>query len=95
MLQQPARLLMPDQLWLLYSKVVPSTGKRTAESGRLRREVVRLQRELAAISAQDEFTKWAKMRRQLDKAQAEHDKQGKLVLLFTLLLRVTLADLYV
>lgn len=41
---------------------------------RLRREVVRLQRELNGISAQDDFAKWAKLRRQLDKAVAEHDK---------------------
>jgi len=40
----------------------------------LRAEVVRLKRELAAVSAQDEFSRWAKIRRQHDKAVEEHDK---------------------
>lgn len=46
------------------------------EQIRLRREVVRLKREMSAVSAQDEFSKWAKIRRQHDKALAEHDKKG-------------------
>ena len=32
---------------------------------------------MAAISAQDEFTRWAKLRRQHDKALAEHDQKGE------------------
>jgi predicted aconitase with swiveling domain len=47
------------------------------EQARLRREVVRLKREMKAISAQDEFSKWAKVRRQHDKALEEHDRKGK------------------
>ncbi|KIX02368.1 uncharacterized protein Z518_08309 [Rhinocladiella mackenziei CBS 650.93] len=47
------------------------------EQSRLRREVVRLKREMNAVSAQDEFSKWAKIRRQHDKALDEHDKKGK------------------
>lgn len=46
------------------------------EQLRLRREVVRLKREMNAVSAQDEFSKWAKLRRQHDKALEEHDKKG-------------------
>jgi hypothetical protein len=38
--------------------------------------VVRLKREMAAISAQDDFARWAKLRRQHDKALEEHDKKG-------------------
>ena len=36
---------------------------------------MRLKRELAATSAQDQFAKWAKLQRQYDKALAEHDKK--------------------
>ena len=43
---------------------------------RLRNDVVRLKREMAAISAQDDFARWAKLRRQHDKALEEHDKKG-------------------
>lgn len=46
------------------------------EQTRLRKEVVRLKREMNAISAQDDFARWAKIRRQHDKALEEHDKKG-------------------
>jgi hypothetical protein len=46
------------------------------EQTRLRREVVRLKREMNAISAQDDFAKWAKLRREHDKAMEEHDRKG-------------------
>jgi hypothetical protein len=46
---------------------------------RLRSDVVRLKREMAAISAQDDFARWAKLRRQHDKALEEHDKKGVLI----------------
>lgn len=35
-----------------------------------------MKRELAAISAQDDFARWANLRRQHDKALEEHDKRG-------------------
>lgn len=44
----------------------------------MRREVGRLKREMNAVSAQDEFSKWAKIRREHDKMLAEHDKKGML-----------------
>jgi len=46
------------------------------EQIKLRREVVRLKREMNAISAQDDFAKWAKIRREHDKVLEAHDKQG-------------------
>lgn len=42
----------------------------------LKKEVVRLKREMAAISAQDNFAQWAKVRRQHDKALSEYEKIG-------------------
>lgn len=44
----------------------------------LRKEVVRLNREMTNTSAQDDFAKWAKIRRQHDKKKAEYDENGTL-----------------
>jgi len=38
-----------------------------------------LKKELASISAQDEFSRWAKVRRQHDKAVAEYEKKCMLL----------------
>jgi hypothetical protein len=43
----------------------------------LRKEVVKLNREMTNTSAQDDFAKWAKLRRQHDKKKAEYDQNGK------------------
>jgi hypothetical protein len=43
----------------------------------LRKEVVKLHREMTNTSAQDDFAKWAKLRRQHDKKKAEYDQNGK------------------
>lgn len=42
----------------------------------LRKEVVKLHREMTNTSAQDDFAKWAKLRRQHDKKKAEYEKNG-------------------
>ena len=65
------------QLWQLWSRTPFGASKDFQDQIRLRRDVVRMKRELAAISAQDDFAKWAKLRRQHDKAMEEHDKKGK------------------
>lgn len=38
---------------------------------------MRLKREMNAVSAQDDFARWAKLRRQHDKALAEYEKSGE------------------
>lgn len=43
----------------------------------LRKEVVKLHREMTNTSAQDDFAKWAKLRRQHDKKKAEYEQNGK------------------
>jgi hypothetical protein len=63
-------------LWILYSKLPRPTAKNAREASRLRKDVVQLKRELNATSAQDEFSKWAKLRRAHDKAVAEYEKSG-------------------
>ena len=37
---------------------------------------MRLHREMTNTSAQDDFAKWAKLRRQHDKKKAEYDQTG-------------------
>lgn len=61
----------------MFSRLPTPASKNAAEVRRLRAEVVRLKKEMAGVSAQDEFSKWAKLRRQHDKALAEHDKKGE------------------
>ncbi|KAK6383788.1 GET complex subunit get1 [Exophiala oligosperma] len=68
-----------DLLWQIYCRLPLRSSRDIQEQIRLRREVVRLKREMNAVSAQDEFSKWAKIRRQHDKAMAEHDKKGAFV----------------
>ena len=65
------------QAWLLYTKLPTAHSAEASSISELRREVVRLNRELTATSAQDEFAKWAKLRRQHDKAKAEYDSQSR------------------
>jgi len=68
-----------DLLWRIYSYLPLQSSKDAQEQIHLRREVVRLKREMNAVSAQDEFSKWAKLRRQHDKAMEEYDKKAAAV----------------
>lgn len=66
-----------DTLWRLYTLVFSTTSNPdTQDLSKQKREVLRLQRELNATSAQDEFAKWAKLRRQHDKAKEKYEAQG-------------------
>jgi hypothetical protein len=47
----------------------------------LRKEVVKLHREMTNTSAQDDFAKWAKLRRQHDKKKAEYEQNGMIIIL--------------
>ena len=62
------------QLWTFYSKIPSSHSKAMRSQIELKREVVRLKREMNSTSSQDEFAKWAKLRRQHDKALAQYDE---------------------
>jgi tail-anchored protein insertion receptor len=68
------------QLWILYSKLPTPTSKAAREQIRLKREVVRLKRELNGVSAQDDFARWAKLRRQHDKVMGDFEKTGMEIL---------------
>jgi len=60
----------------------------------LRKEVVKLNREMTNTSAQDDFAKWAKLRRQHDKKKAEYDQNGETKLRMPGLRRTLLTRLY-
>lgn len=64
------------QLWTLYNKLPTSTRDSVLESNKLRAQALLLKRELMATSSQDEFAKWAKLRRQHDKVVAQYDEKG-------------------
>jgi hypothetical protein len=51
-------------------------AKQAGENRKLRNEVVRLQREMVGVSAQDNFAKWARLRRDHDKAKDKYEKAG-------------------
>ncbi|KAI5784702.1 CHD5-like protein-domain-containing protein [Geopyxis carbonaria] len=59
-------------LWNIYSRITGSAA--VAKHAALRREVLELRKTLVGTSSQDEFAKWAKVRRTLDKKQAELEK---------------------
>lgn len=64
-----------DVAWTLFTKLPTEQSKQGKELASLRGEAVRLNREMKATSAQDEFAKWAKLRRQHDKAKEKYDQQ--------------------
>ncbi|KAG5982104.1 hypothetical protein E4U55_002282 [Claviceps digitariae] len=67
-----------DLIWTLINYLPISTSKAAAEQRRLQTEYLKVRRDLNATSSQDEFAKWAKLRRQHDKLleQLEAAKKG-------------------
>ncbi|KAF4546376.1 CHD5-like protein [Lasiodiplodia theobromae] len=63
-----------ELLWILYNKLPTPTSTAAREQAKLKREVLRLKKEMNAVSAQDDFAKWAKLRRAHDKAFADFQK---------------------
>ncbi|KAF3908693.1 hypothetical protein AA313_de0208927 [Arthrobotrys entomopaga] len=65
-------LKLSPLFWKLYLKLAPSQ-----DVDKLRKqqaEVLRIRKEMATTSSQDEFAKWAKLRREHDKRVAELEK---------------------
>ncbi|TGZ77845.1 protein get1 [Ascodesmis nigricans] len=58
-------------LWSLYTRLPTPLHNLVQKNAVLRREVFQLRTQLSGISAQDDFAKWAKIRRVLDKKNAE------------------------
>ncbi|KZT61775.1 hypothetical protein CALCODRAFT_522579 [Calocera cornea HHB12733] len=64
--------LLEDWAFALYSRLLISGPARQQRA--LKRDVFREKQELARTSAQDEFAKWARLRRRVDKGLADLDK---------------------
>lgn len=57
-------------------KLPTSTSKNAREQNRLKREALQLKREMNNTSSQDEFAKWAKLRRRHDKTMEEYEEMS-------------------
>ncbi|OKL58966.1 Protein get1 [Talaromyces atroroseus] len=64
-------------LWLLYLRSPFPISKDARKNSELKRDVVQLKREMNATSSQDEFAKWAKLRRRHDKAMDEYEAMNR------------------
>jgi hypothetical protein len=64
------------QLWDAINLLPTSTSKAFVEERALQREYLRIRRDLNATSSQDEFAKWAKLRRQHDKLVEQLEKKS-------------------
>lgn len=68
------------QLWSLYNFLPISPSRADVASQKaLQREVVASRAQLRATSSQDEFARWAKLRRTLDKKVADLEKLSMLL----------------
>lgn len=88
-----AKLTGVLQLWSLYN-ILPISPSRAdvASQKALQREVVTSRAQLRATSSQDEFAKWAKLRRMLDKKIADLEKLSMAPSGFSIYLRGSLAN---
>ena len=72
-----------DQYWQVYAvhqRIFNSTA--VARQRQLKSEILSTRAELLKTSAQDQFAKWAKLRRSIDKGLAELEKLSCVVPLF-------------
>jgi len=61
-------------LYNLYTSIVLSSSKEAAEQRQLKATLLKIRKELNATSSQDEFAKWAKLKRQHDKLLEQLEK---------------------
>jgi tail-anchored protein insertion receptor len=64
----------PRQLWNLYTSLTAPTA--TAEQRDLKARFMKVRTEMNGTSSQDEFARWAKLRRQHDKLLEELEKSS-------------------
>ncbi|KAH7085148.1 CHD5-like protein-domain-containing protein [Paraphoma chrysanthemicola] len=63
-----------ELLWILYNKLPTPTSGSAQKAQKLKKEIVQLKRELGNTSPQDNFSRWAKLDRQHNKAMADFQK---------------------
>ncbi|VDB96410.1 Bgt-2440 [Blumeria graminis f. sp. tritici] len=61
-------------LWSIWSRLLGLSSNSVAEHDELKLQFLQLRRQLNATSSQDEFAKWAKLRRQHDKLSEKLEK---------------------
>ncbi|KAI2631918.1 CHD5-like protein-domain-containing protein [Hypoxylon sp. NC1633] len=61
-------------LWNLYLTLPTQTSKQAEDKATLQKEYLTIRRDLNATSSQDQFAKWAKLRRQHDKLLEQLEK---------------------
>ncbi|KAH7040477.1 CHD5-like protein-domain-containing protein [Microdochium trichocladiopsis] len=61
-------------LWSIYTSLPTQTSKQAAETKKVQKEYLAVRKELNATSSQDQFAKWAKLRRQHDKLLEQLEK---------------------
>ncbi|KAJ5882118.1 CHD5-like protein [Penicillium soppii] len=64
-------------LWLLYLRLPTPTSRTARKQQELKRAVLEQKREMNNTSSQDEFAKWAKLRRRHDKTMEEYEALNK------------------
>ncbi|KAK6517230.1 GET complex subunit get1 [Arthrobotrys conoides] len=67
-------------IWECYTRIIHTRA--SADAAKFRRqqiEVLRIRKEMATTSSQDEFAKWAKLRREHDRKAAELEKLSEIV----------------
>jgi hypothetical protein len=65
------------QIWRAYLSIPTPLAKQFAEQRQKQKEYLAVRLELNATSSQDEFAKWAKLRRQHDKLLEELEKKSR------------------
>ncbi|KAI1754725.1 CHD5 domain-containing protein [Xylaria castorea] len=63
-----------NMLWNLYLALPTEVSKQAAEKNKFQQEYLAIRRDLTATSSQDQFAKWAKLRRQHDKQLEQLEK---------------------
>ncbi|KAF5545819.1 GET1, partial [Fusarium napiforme] len=64
-------------LWTIINFLPVSTAKAAGEQRKLQADYLKVRRDLNSTSSQDEFAKWAKLRRQHDKLLEQLEKTKK------------------
>lgn len=70
-------MLIRLQLWRLYLSLPSSLANEFADQRKKQKEYLAVRHDLNATSSQDEFAKWAKLRRQHDKLLDELEKKSR------------------
>jgi hypothetical protein len=66
------------QIWRLYLSLPTPLSKGFADQRKKQKEYLAVRHELTGTSSQDEFAKWAKLRRQHDKLLDELEKKSRM-----------------